>query len=101
MNRQQIKREFFKIEKGKILTKLFVKGIKWEGPHSPTAKWTLINEVDSNSDTEKVDEMIKAILMNEKYFKTCEECGEINPDGWMHDDKICQGCAEKNHGVVY
>jgi hypothetical protein len=101
MNRQQITKEFIKVEKGKTSTKLFVKKITWEGPHTPTENWISISEVGSNSDKAAVDEMIKAILMNEKYFKTCEESGEINPEGWMHDHKICQGCAAKHHGVVY
>jgi hypothetical protein len=98
---QRILKEFIKIEKCKTSTQLFVKEIIWESPHTPTENWILISEVDSNSDKATVDEMIKAILMNEKYFKTCKECGEINPDGWMHDNKICQGCATKHHGVVY
>jgi hypothetical protein len=101
MNQQQIIKEFIKVEKGNTSTKLFVKEIKWESPHTPTEDWILISEVGFYADKAKVDEMIKAILMNEKYFKTCEECDEINPDGWMHDNKICQGCATKHHGVVY
>jgi hypothetical protein len=73
----------------------------WESPHTPTESWILISEVGFNADKAKVDEMIKTILMNEKYFKICEECSGINPEGWMHDAKTCQGCATKNHGVVY
>jgi hypothetical protein len=101
MNQQQITKEFIKIEKGHTSMKLFVKEIVWEGPHTPTENWILISKVGSDVDKPKVDEMVRAILMNEKYFKTCGECGEIKPDGWMHDNKICQGCATKNHGVVY
>jgi hypothetical protein len=81
--------------------KLFVKEITWEGPYTLTENWIPITEVDSNADKVKVDELIKAILMNEKYFKTCEEFREINPDGWMHNSMICQGYATKHHGVVY
>lgn len=36
-----------------------------------------------------------------RFFMPCRECGEKQPKGWMHDSKICQCCASKNHGVVY
>jgi rRNA maturation endonuclease Nob1 len=36
-----------------------------------------------------------------KYFQRCQECDKLKPVGWMHDSKICQGCAQKKHGVVY
>jgi formylmethanofuran dehydrogenase subunit E len=40
-------------------------------------------------------------LRKKQFFGRCQECGELNPSGWMHDSKICQHCAETNHGVVY
>jgi hypothetical protein len=34
-------------------------------------------------------------------FTPCAECQSVNPPEWMHDRRICQGCAERNHGVVH
>jgi hypothetical protein len=48
-----------------------------------------------------LDSKIQEILDNEQYFKVCQECGKRKPRGWMHNDGICQSCAENNHGVVY
>lgn len=33
--------------------------------------------------------------------QTCRYCGESFNPGWMHDDDVCQGCAEKHLGVVH
>ncbi len=34
-------------------------------------------------------------------FRTCTECDRVIPPEWMHDWSYCQGCAQRNHGVVY
>jgi len=34
-------------------------------------------------------------------FRTCAECGALDSPEQMHDKKICQGCAQQNHGVIY
>ncbi|MCY2928594.1 MAG: hypothetical protein NTV86_03705 [Planctomycetota bacterium] len=34
-------------------------------------------------------------------YRLCEHCGRMKPPEWMHDDRTCQGCAERDFGVVY
>ena len=41
------------------------------------------------------------ILDDARYFRVCRECEQRKPAGWMHNDRLCQGCAEAVHGVVY
>jgi hypothetical protein len=32
--------------------------------------------------------------------RRCKECGKTKPPEWMHGKALCQGCAERNHGIV-
>ena len=34
-------------------------------------------------------------------FRDCSICGRHNPPEWMHTDEVCQGCAEREQGVVH
>jgi len=34
-------------------------------------------------------------------YRTCTHCGQTNPPEWMHDQTVCQTCAERDLGVVY
>ncbi|MHC4931923.1 MAG: hypothetical protein ACYTGV_07025 [Planctomycetota bacterium] len=55
----------------------------------------------ATSSESEIEGAIGRILRDDSYFQTCNECGELTPLGWMHDESICQGCAASNHGVVY
>jgi len=34
-------------------------------------------------------------------FQTCQYCGKHTAPEWLHDDQVCQGCADRQLGVVH
>ena len=34
-------------------------------------------------------------------FRTCTTCETSTPPEWMHGEEVCQGCAEREDGVVH
>lgn len=81
---------------------IFVKTVIWEGPHQPLSKWDKIKEIRI-SDIEgfhSIEKEINLVKTDKKYFLTCSMCKKTIICGHMHDEKICQGCAEKT-GVIY
>ena len=75
--------------------------IKWPHPHTPTSSWHTIKKLDGSTSQEVIDELVENTLIDSRYFKVCNECNERNPIGHMHNNKICQSCAENNHGIVH
>lgn len=55
----------------------------------------------SGATADEVAQAIRDLLEDPKLFRVCAECHERQADGWMHDNRICQGYAERNHGVVH
>ena len=75
--------------------------ISWPHPHEPMSTWVVAAELPAGASQDELDRTVRRLLRDRKYFKVCQECGERKPDGWMHDARICQACAEKHHGVCY
>ena len=74
--------------------------VSWPHPHEPQSTWCVAAVVPAGASLKEVDQAVAKVLRDRKYFRVCTECGERKPGGWMHDNKICQRCAEKQ-GVVY
>lgn len=56
--------------------------------------------------TEGVFREVLALIREERRrrlrtFRTCSLCGEHNPPEWMHDARVCQGCASSKLGILY
>ena len=34
-------------------------------------------------------------------FQTCQYCGKHTAPEWLHEDQVCQGCADRQLGVVH
>jgi hypothetical protein len=34
-------------------------------------------------------------------FQTCQYCARNTPPEWMHDEQVCQACAEQHSGAVH
>lgn len=75
--------------------------ITWPHPHEPKSHWRTVLVLPASTSTETVKMEMHKLLRNKKFFAVCEECHERNPTGLMETGKICQACAEQNHGVVY
>lgn len=86
-------------EFGKIMIEVAV--ISWLSPHAPTVTWHIVFEIPADSEFKDILKARRMVLKRKRYFKKCRECGELNADGHMYDNHICQGCAEQIHGVVF
>ena len=104
MNREKYKELFSEYtrarhEFGKILIEAAM--IDWHGPHAPIETWHTVLEISADSTLEEIEAARLKLLKRKRYFKKCQECGELNACGHMADSHICQSCAEKIHGVVF
>jgi hypothetical protein len=99
MTDEEIKRQFIRISPSG--NRLEVETISWDGPHTPTSAWVDFGPIPKNADTVEIDAVMETALANTRFFRRCETCKMLKPLGWMHDAKICQGCAERDLGVVH
>jgi type I restriction enzyme M protein len=82
-------------------TVLEVAVVEWHGPHEQGLCWEEYQSwVGKPTDTE-VKAAQERALADPELFKQCNRCGELCNVGNMHDDTICQGCAERYLGVVH
>ncbi len=101
MTAQEIAKEFIRVTYRRNSIEFRVKDIFRDGPAHPYSTWELSSRIDGPISEKQITDEIERILHNKRHFRTCEECGDLNPIGWMNDERICQSCAERNHGVVH
>jgi len=101
MNDTEIIAKLIKVERQNSELSILVCCISWPHPHEPRSNWEIAAVLPLKSSSGEIDSKIQNVLQDKQYFQTCQECQRRNPCGWMHNDGICQGCAERNHGVVY
>jgi len=76
--------------------------ISWRaGPHTPETNFVEVCRMAIHTAPEEISRARRALLDRRRFFKVCSMCHERNPVGWMHDAKVCQGCAERHLGVVH
>jgi len=101
MSDTDLRKEFIRIDETAARVQILVRRISWDGPATPVSDWVVGRELPEGATETEVEEALTLLLENSEYFRECAECRERNPVGWMHDERICQGCAQRNHGVVY
>ncbi|HPM09147.1 MAG TPA: hypothetical protein PK941_01710 [Paludibacter sp.] len=101
MTDEELIEEFIDVQESSKGIALRVCCITWPHPHEPKSHWHTALVLPPSTSIETVKNEMQKLLMDKKHFTVCVECHERNPRGWMHTRKICQACAEKNHGVVY
>ncbi len=101
MNDQELLSRFIKVETRPKDTQISVCLITWSGPHTPESHWQVVTVLPPDTDTQSIAKASGKILHDKRFFRVCEECQQRNPDGWMHGESICQGCASKKYGIVY
>lgn len=101
MSRDELARECIRAQETDDGLHLEVKAINWDGPHTPVSAW---HEVPARKG-ESAEEAVERLLNTRKWFRTCADCGELNPVGWIIalDDvgDVCHRCAVQNHDVVF
>ncbi|MEA5421034.1 hypothetical protein VB712_17550 [Spirulina sp. CCNP1310] len=101
MNDTEIISQFIKVEPGDAELNISVCHISWPHPHEPQSDWSIAATMPTTSSAEEIDGQILAILEDKRYFQVCQDCQQRKLRGWMHDNQICQGCAELNYGIIY
>ena len=81
--------------------------IRWDGPGEPTVRPKQLatlnwKRLPSATTMMTLHGLISAAIeIRRSKYRKCEKCEEIKPPEWMHDEDICQSCAERHLGVVY
>ena len=101
MDDLELTREFIGVERTEKSVRVLVQEVFWDGSHTPTSKWTEAATLAPDTSQPSIHKKILEILEDRRYFSVCVACSERQPKGWMHDEKTCHSCAERNHGVVY
>lgn len=100
MTDSELREEFIRMEErqdGSLV--VLIQLIEWQGPHSPMGRWIVWKEIPIQPSAVERESLAQEAIKDERYFGLCEECYERNPRGWMHSARLCQTCAERNHGV--
>lgn len=102
MTEEEIIKEFVSIEQVDVEVVLSVCVIDWRGrSYNPVSYFVEVDRFQGDVSSEETRKVVKTLLRRKKYFRRCVECAELNPQGWMHNSRICQSCAEQNHGIVH
>jgi len=101
MNNTEHLKEFVRVERTKTEVQILVREIHWDGPATPIHTWVIAKSLPDTASEPTIENATADILQDRRYFQVCHECDERKPLGWMHDESICQGCAQANHGIVY
>ncbi len=94
-----------RIKKSTISVAMF--GTRWEGPHSLVDASRELGKVSLKDLSQS--QLLALILplievakeVRRATFRTCSICQRVLPPEWMHDEQVCQKCAEEKLGVVY
>ena len=81
--------------------------VTWKGPCTPICtprnlgklKWKNIPEARLRALLREL--VCAAIDVRRSKYRSCSYCQKANPPEWMHDDSVCQSCAERHLGVVH
>ncbi len=101
MTDRELRKEFVRVEKTQDEVQILVHEIRWQGPHSPIHTWAVGKSLPAAASESEIENATVGILRDDRYFRTCAECGQRKPLGWMQSDRICQECAAANHGIVH
>lgn len=78
--------------------------VRWSG-HTPVLQVRAESAVlsDPSQQTTAHLERAASAVADERLrrFHECVDCGESNPPEWMTSGRLCHGCAQRHHGVVF
>ena len=97
MDDEELIKEFIRAERRGNGVKITVCEIEWPTPSEPVPHWTVVTQLPLDASEVQIDTAVRAVLVDSRFFGVCATCRERNPNGWMHDDAVCQGCS----GAVY
>lgn len=81
--------------------------VSWHTPYTPVVEPIGIGVVNwTRISPEATMRTVKGLIVAAREarlakFSTCRLCEQSTPPEWMHSDDMCQGCAEKELGIVH
>ena len=81
--------------------------VEWHGPHNPvvcpiafgTLHWRRMPEVHALA---ALQILLRAARESRRAkYRTCGYCEKSSPPEALHNDRVCQECAQKHLGIVY
>jgi hypothetical protein len=81
--------------------------VSWHTPHDPVVEPIEIGAVFwAHLSSDAALRAIRTLLVGAREsrlakFRVCAMCERATPPEWMHDDDVCQACAQRKLGVVY
>lgn len=75
--------------------------VRWPHPSTPATNWITIRRWKLKPDQARLSRSRTAVFADPRFFRTCSMCHELNNAGHMHDQDICQRCAQGKLGAVY
>ena len=94
-------KKYIWIDKTKGAIDISVEVVDWLGPHEPKLEYRVVKKLPLNTSDERLEQELKNLIDDHRYFARCVECNKANLRGHMHDQYICHTCDENNHGVVH
>lgn len=81
--------------------------VRWETPYTPVVRpkpLAALNwrSLPGSTTMTTLHELVSAaVQMRRADFQKCSRCGETKPSESMHEDQVCQACAQRYLGVTY
>jgi ribosomal protein L40E len=102
MTEAELIREFITVRYDGRRTLISVNTIIWNGAHSPESRPVIAASIEGHLSKRALKSEVSKVLMSDRFFSVCTDCGERNPLGWMlSEEQICHECAVRNHGIVF
>jgi hypothetical protein len=86
MASEELIEEYIKVETDTDIT-ISALVIHWEGTHLPVSHWELVHVLPLGASQIAINKCIAEVLEDDRYFKTCQKCGEINALGHIGYDE--------------
>ena len=101
MTNAELISDFTRIRVVRGCTILQIAIVTWPSPSEPRLGWRKFRSWSGQPQPADIAAAQAEALRDHRYFLRCERCRERCNVGHMHDDKVCQGCAEQFLHVAY
>jgi hypothetical protein len=80
---------------------IHMREIVWKGSHESEFRLRVVKTLRGQPSETTIENAVRAVLQDPKYFRTCKACKNLTHDSYMHDEDYCMGCAPSELGVLY
>ncbi len=83
---EELIKEYIKVESDIEIT-ISALVIQWPQVYQPESHWELVHVLPLGASQIAINKCIAEVLEDDRYFKTCQKCGEINALGHIGYDE--------------